>query len=67
MILDEATASIDIESEIYIKKSLFSFFKYRTVILIAHRENTIKDIKSIYILDNGILNKYNKNIYYKRN
>ena len=63
LILDEATASIDIESEIYIKKALSSFFKYRTVVIISHRENTIKDIKSIYILANGSLNKYNKDLY----
>ena len=63
LILDEATSSIDIESEIHIKQSLYSFFKYRTVIIIAHRVNTIKDIKSIYILENGKLVKYNKNRY----
>ena len=63
LILDEATSSIDIESEIYIKKSLKSFFKYRTVIIVAHRVNTIKDVKSIYLLENNKLDKYSSYKY----
>ena len=60
LILDEATSAVDIESEIYIKNSLLYYMKYRTVIIISHRINTIKNVKSIYILQKGFLKKYKK-------
>ena len=66
LILDEATSAIDIESEIYIKNSLIYFMKYRTVIIIAHRKNTIKNIKYIYLLEKGNLKKYKKSIFIKK-
>ena len=58
IILDEATSSIDIQSEIYIKRSIFHFVKHRSFIIISHRKNIIKDIKSVYILRDGTLARY---------
>lgn len=60
IILDEATASIDTESEIKIQKALKRLLKGRTSIIIAHRLSTIREADRIYVLENGrILEKGN--------
>lgn len=53
LILDEATANIDSETELYIQESLARIRKDRTLIVIAHRLSTIKDADYIYVLSNG--------------
>lgn len=53
IILDEATASIDTESEVKIQKALKRLLKGRTSLIIAHRLSTIRDSDRIYVLENG--------------
>ncbi|MGD7043515.1 ABC transporter ATP-binding protein [Jeotgalibacillus proteolyticus] len=55
IILDEATASIDTETEVQIQKALTTLLKGRTAIIIAHRLSTIRDSDRIYVLDHGKL------------
>jgi ATP-binding cassette, subfamily B, multidrug efflux pump len=53
LILDEATASIDTETEIQIQKALKTLLKDRTAIIIAHRLSTIRESDQIFVLDHG--------------
>ncbi|QQP70453.1 ABC transporter ATP-binding protein [Carnobacterium sp. CS13] len=53
LILDEATANIDTETEEKIQKGLANMRKGRTSLIIAHRLSTIKDANKILVLDNG--------------
>ncbi|HET7629441.1 MAG TPA: ABC transporter ATP-binding protein [Bacillales bacterium] len=53
LILDEATASIDTETEIIIQKAMEKLLKGRTSVLIAHRLSTIRDADKIVVLEHG--------------
>jgi ATP-binding cassette subfamily B protein len=50
LVLDEATSSLDSESEKYIQKSLNNLMKNKTVLIIAHRLSTIKKADRIVVL-----------------
>ncbi|MEK9656937.1 MAG: ABC transporter ATP-binding protein [bacterium] len=53
IIFDEATSSVDTETEKCIQKNLLKFTKNKTAIIIAHRLSTIRQADNIYILKNG--------------
>lgn len=53
LVLDEATASIDTETEVAIQSSLEKMRKGRTTIAIAHRLSTIQDAEQILVLHQG--------------
>ncbi|CAM3755519.1 ABC transporter ATP-binding protein [Alkalicoccus chagannorensis] len=53
LILDEATASIDTETEQVIQRALERLLEGRTAIMIAHRLSTIRDADTIFVMENG--------------
>ncbi|HEC32628.1 MAG TPA: ATP-binding cassette domain-containing protein, partial [Deltaproteobacteria bacterium] len=53
LILDEATSSLDNESEKEVQKSLFNLMKGRTTIIIAHRLSTVINASKIFVISSG--------------
>ena len=53
LILDEATASLDTESEVHIQQALDNLMKDRTTLVIAHRLSTIENADKIMVLEDG--------------
>ena len=53
LLLDEATANIDGETEHYIKEALITLREDRTTIAVAHRLSTIQDADQILVMDKG--------------
>ena len=55
LILDEATSSLDAESERIIQNNLDRVFDNRTTLVIAHRLSTVRNADLILVLDKGIV------------
>jgi ATP-binding cassette subfamily B protein len=53
VLLDEATASLDPENELYIQEAINDLVKEKTVVVIAHRLNTVVNADKIVVLENG--------------
>jgi len=53
LILDEATSSLDNESERLIKESIEGLSKSTTILIVAHRLSTIKNADQVYVMQNG--------------
>ena len=53
ILFDEATSSLDNESQEYVKKTIDDLVKTHTIIIVAHRLSTIMDADLIYVIDEG--------------
>lgn len=51
--LDEASASLDVESETFVQKALSHLISNRTVIMIAHRMRTVANASHLVVLEDG--------------
>lgn len=67
VLLDEATASLDADNEFEIRKSIKKLTKNKTVIVIAHRLNTIQDANQIIVLNNGEIEEIGSHIDLMKN
>jgi ABC-type multidrug transport system fused ATPase/permease subunit len=57
LVLDEATSSLDIETEKEVMKSIDAFHNLKTIIIVAHRLSTVKYCDKIYCLEKGEITK----------
>lgn len=55
LILDEATSSLDAESEKLVQEALDGLMENRTTIIIAHRLATVRNVDSIYVIKDGVI------------
>ena len=73
ILLDEATSSVDSDSEIMIQNAISEILKNRTSIVVAHRLSTIKEVDKIVVIDSGEIKEIGshrellkRNGYYKK-
>ena len=59
VVLDEATASIDVDTERIMKSNIDIYFKNSTVIIIAHHMEMVKECNRVFVIDNGIIKEKN--------
>jgi ATP-binding cassette subfamily B protein len=55
LVLDEATSSIDSETEAMVQQGIHALMQGRTALVVAHRLSTIEDVDRIYVLEHGAL------------
>ena len=55
ILLDEATASLDVDNETFIQESLSRLIKDKTVMIIAHRMRTVANADKIVVLKDGVV------------
>ena len=55
MLLDEATASLDVENETVVQQALSRLLAGKTVIVIAHRMRTVENADKIVVLKDGVV------------
>jgi ATP-binding cassette subfamily B protein len=60
LILDEATSSVDNETEAAIQRSMERIIVGRTTIVIAHRLSTVRNADRIFVLDRGVLREHGR-------
>jgi len=73
LVLDEATASVDTETEGLIQKAVQELIRGRTSIIIAHRLSTLKHVDKVLVLKNGAIEEFGsraallakKGVFYK--
>lgn len=58
LVLDEATSSVDNETEAAIQRSLEKIAVGRTTLIIAHRLSTVRNADVIFVVENGVLREY---------
>lgn len=58
LVLDEATSSVDTQTEKLIQYALSQLFKNRTSFVVAHRLSTIAEADCIYVLEHGVIIEY---------
>lgn len=58
LVLDEATAAVDVETDKVLQETIRTEFKDRTILTIAHRLNTIMDSDRIIVLDQGKVSEF---------
>ena len=55
VLLDEATASLDVENETQIQKAISKLVKDKTVLIIAHRMRTVAGADKLIVLNDGVV------------
>ncbi|MVT09902.1 ABC transporter ATP-binding protein [Chitinophaga tropicalis] len=60
ILLDEATASLDPENEIYIQKAIQELVKEKTVVVVAHKLATIRNADAILVLNEGKVEQWGR-------